>query len=68
VAERTELGWVPLYPAVSGISIERGSVLSHAAVISRETGIPTIVGITGILKAIKDGVPSPWTTKQERLV
>ncbi|MDP1563865.1 MAG: PEP-utilizing enzyme, partial [Pirellulaceae bacterium] len=55
VAERTDPGWVPLYPAVSGILIERGSVLSHSAVVAREMGIPTIVGITGLLKAIKDG-------------
>ncbi|MBL8888753.1 MAG: hypothetical protein JNL67_02160 [Planctomycetaceae bacterium] len=55
VAERTDPGWVPLYPAVSGILIERGSVLSHSAVVAREMGIPTIVGIVGLLKTIKDG-------------
>jgi pyruvate,water dikinase len=55
VAERTDPGWVPLYPAVSGILIERGSVLSHSAVVAREMGIPTIVGIVGLLKTVKDG-------------
>ena len=48
VAERTDPGWVPLYPSVSGILIERGSPLSHSAVVAREMGIPTIVGITGL--------------------
>ncbi len=55
VAERTDPGWVPLYPAVSGILIERGSVLSHSAVVAREMGIPTIVGIKGLLMHIHDG-------------
>ena len=55
VAERTDPGWVPLYPAVSGLLIERGSILSHSAVVAREMGIPTIVGITGLLASIPDG-------------
>ena len=45
VAGRTDPGWVPLYPAVSGILIERGSILSHSAIVAREMGIPAIVGI-----------------------
>ena len=52
VAERTDPGWVPLYPAVSGILIERGSVLSHSAVVAREMGIPTVVGIRGLLRHV----------------
>ncbi|MBI1903797.1 MAG: phosphoenolpyruvate synthase, partial [Planctomycetia bacterium] len=55
VAERTDPGWVPLYPAVSGILIERGSLLSHSAVVAREMGIPTIVGITGLLATVQSG-------------
>jgi pyruvate,water dikinase len=55
VAERTDPGWVPLYPAVAGILIERGSLLSHSAVVAREMGIPTIVGITGLLNAVQTG-------------
>jgi rifampicin phosphotransferase len=47
VTERTDPGWVPLYPSCSGILIERGSLLSHSAVVARELGIPTIVGVDG---------------------
>ncbi len=47
VTERTDPGWVPLFPACSGLIIERGSVLSHSAVVARELGIPTIVGVNG---------------------
>ncbi len=55
VAGRTDPGWVPLYPAVSGILIERGSILSHSAIVAREMGIPTIVGINGLLEKLSDG-------------
>jgi len=55
VAERTDPGWVPLYPSVSGLLIERGSILSHSAIVAREMGIPTIVGITGLVGTLKTG-------------
>jgi pyruvate,water dikinase len=55
VAERTDPGWVPLYPAVSGLLIERGSILSHSAIVAREMGIPTIVGIAGLVETLKTG-------------
>jgi rifampicin phosphotransferase len=55
VAERTDPGWVPIYPAFSGILIERGSLLSHSAIVAREMGIPTIVGLTGLMARIRDG-------------
>ena len=55
VAERTDPGWVPLYPSVSGVLIERGSVLSHSAIVAREMGLPTIVGIDGLMNALQTG-------------
>ncbi|MEO2032692.1 MAG: PEP/pyruvate-binding domain-containing protein [Planctomycetaceae bacterium] len=55
VAERTDPGWVPFFPAFSGIVIERGSVLSHSAIVAREMGIPTIVGVTGITETLRTG-------------
>ncbi len=38
-----------------GLIIEKGSVLSHSAIIGRELGIPTIVGVADATKIIKDG-------------
>lgn len=55
VAERTDPGWVPLYPSISGLLIERGSILSHSAIVAREMGIPTIVGIRGLTGTLKSG-------------
>ncbi len=57
VAERTDPGWVPLFPTARGILIERGSLLSHSAIVARELGIPTIVGIKDLTKRIQNGQP-----------
>ncbi len=56
VTSRTDPGWVPLYPSCSGLLIERGSLLSHSAVVARELGLPTIVGISGgLMTRLKTG-------------
>jgi pyruvate,water dikinase len=55
VAERTDPGWIMLFPAASALLVERGSLLSHAAIVSREMGIPSIVSIPGVTKWLKDG-------------
>ena len=44
-----------MYPSVSGLLIERGSVLSHSAIVAREMGKPAIVGIAGLLETLRDG-------------
>lgn len=55
VAERTDPGWIMLFPAASGLLVERGSLLSHSAIVAREMGIPAIVSIPGVTRWLKDG-------------
>ena len=55
VAASTDPGWVTLFTSASGIVVERGSLLSHSAIVSREMGKPCIVGVTGLLKRLKTG-------------
>jgi len=52
---RTDPGWAPLFPSVSGILVERGSTLSHSAVVARELGIPAVVNIPGLTQIVKNG-------------
>ena len=47
-------GWAPLFPSVSGILVERGSTLSHSAVVARELGIPAVVNIPGLTELLDD--------------
>ena len=55
VAERTDPGWVTLFPMAKGILVERGSLLSHSAIVAREMGIPAIVGVEDLMRILRDG-------------
>lgn len=55
VANRTDPGWVPLFPSAAAVVVERGSVLSHSAIVAREFGIPCVVGLRDALARIPDG-------------
>ena len=55
VAERTDPGWIMLFPASKGVLVERGSLLSHAAIVVREMGIPAVVGIPNLTKWLATG-------------
>lgn len=55
VAKSTDPGWVFLMLAAKGIIVEKGSVLSHTAIIGRELGIPTIIGVKNATRQIPNG-------------
>ncbi|WP_169333789.1 PEP/pyruvate-binding domain-containing protein [Nocardia higoensis] len=55
VASTTDPGWVFLMVAAGGLVSEKGSVLSHTAIIGRELGIPTVVGVPGVTQRISTG-------------
>ena len=55
VAQRTDPGWIMLFPASAGVLVEYGSLLSHAAIVVREMGIPAVVSVKGLFAAINDG-------------
>lgn len=38
-----------------GLVVEEGGLVSHAAVMARELGLPTVVGVSGAVAAIPDG-------------
>jgi pyruvate,water dikinase len=55
VAERTDPSWIMLFPLASGLLVERGSLLSHSAIVAREMGIPAVVSIDGVVAWLADG-------------
>ena len=55
VAERTDPGWILLFPACTGLVVERGSLLSHSAIVARELGIPAAVAVPGATAWLRDG-------------
>ena len=54
VAERTDPGWILLFPLAAGLLVEHGSLLSHSAIVAREMGIPAIVAIPGVTRWLSD--------------
>ncbi|MCR4339879.1 MAG: PEP-utilizing enzyme [Gemmatimonadaceae bacterium] len=55
VAERTDPGWTLLFPTAAGLLVQRGSLLSHSAIVAREVGLPCVVAIPGLMNELRDG-------------
>jgi pyruvate,water dikinase len=53
----TDVGWMPLFASVGGVVAECGGQLSHTAIVAREYGLPTVVGVAGATRLILDGQP-----------
>lgn len=51
----TDPGWTPVLDRVAGVVTETGGLLSHAAVICREYGIPAVLNVPGATERIRDG-------------
>ncbi|OAI40505.1 hypothetical protein AYO40_00815 [Planctomycetaceae bacterium SCGC AG-212-D15] len=55
VSESTDPDLIGLIQKASAVLTEQGGVTAHAAIICRELGIPTIIGIEGLLNRVHDG-------------
>lgn len=55
VVPATDPGWMLHLLNCSGLIAETGNLLSHAAILGRELGLPTVVGIPGILEQLQSG-------------
>lgn len=55
ITKMTDPGWVFLLAEAKGVVSEKGSLLSHTAIISRELGIPAVVGIDNLMVTVKNG-------------
>ncbi|MFI6361993.1 aminotransferase class III-fold pyridoxal phosphate-dependent enzyme [Nocardia sp. NPDC050630] len=55
VTRFTDPGWTPALGLVSAVVTEVGGMLSHAAVIGREYGIPAVLNVAGATTALRSG-------------
>ena len=55
ITEITDPDWEPIMKIASGLVTDKGGRTSHAAIVSRELGIPCIVGTGDATKVIKTG-------------
>ncbi|MEK7070569.1 MAG: phosphoenolpyruvate synthase, partial [Patescibacteria group bacterium] len=55
VTQITDPDWEPIMKIASAIVTDKGGRTSHAAIVSRELGIPCIVGSNNATKVLKNG-------------
>lgn len=55
VAPYTDPAWTPLFVSASAVVVEIGSLLSHASIVAREMGIPSVVAVPGATSELREG-------------
>lgn len=55
VTEITDPDWEPIMKIAAGIITDKGGRTSHAAIVSRELGVPCVVGTQNATKLLKTG-------------
>ncbi len=55
ITKITDPDWEPIMKIAKAIVTEKGGRTSHAAIVSRELGIPAVVGAEGVLSQVKTG-------------
>lgn len=55
VTTMTDPGWVFLLSQAAAVISERGSLLSHTAIVARELGTPFVAGVSGATASLRDG-------------
>ena len=51
----TSPAWAPIFPKLRGVVTDIGGVMSHAAIVCREYGLPAVVGTGRATAAIRTG-------------
>lgn len=52
VATTTDASWGPLFLAAGAVVVETGAMISHAAIVARELGIPAVVSVANATRRI----------------
>jgi rifampicin phosphotransferase len=55
VTAYTDPSWTPLFLSAAGLVTEVGGLMTHGAVIAREYGLPSVVGVEQATLLIRDG-------------
>ncbi len=55
VCRETDVAWAPLFGLVAAVVTETGGLLSHAAIVAREMGVPAVLAVPGATTAVRDG-------------
>ena len=66
MTESTDPDWVPIMKKAAGLITNYGGTTSHAAIVSRELGLPAIVGTLRGTELIKDTQPITLVLRRGR--
>jgi len=55
VTRLTDPAWSGLFGRLSGVVTELGGVISHAAIVARENGLPAVVGVPEVTRYVRNG-------------
>jgi pyruvate,water dikinase len=55
VAPTTSTSWTPVFGRIAGAVLDIGGVMSHAAIVAREYGLPAVIGTGTATKRIRSG-------------
>jgi phosphohistidine swiveling domain-containing protein len=55
VCQQTDPSWVPFLGLIAALVVERGGILSHAAIVSRELKVPSIIGVANATRVLRSG-------------
>ena len=55
VARHTDPGWIAVFANAAGVIAERGSLLSHSAIVAREMGVPCVVSLKSVTQWLRTG-------------
>jgi phosphoenolpyruvate synthase/pyruvate phosphate dikinase len=58
--------WVPIFGKIGATVTDVGGMMSHAAIVSREYGLPAVTGTVFGTKRIKPVSASGWTERRDR--
>lgn len=55
IAPFTSPSFNSLFPLLGAVAVAEGGLMSHTAIVSREFGLPAVVGVTGLLDRVRHG-------------
>ncbi len=55
ITRLTDPAWSSLFARLTAVVTELGGVISHAAIVARENGLPAVVGVTNVTQHIRNG-------------
>ncbi len=64
VAPKTDPSFIDVAQRAAGLIVEQGGAQSHAALLAAELGVPTIIGVKGATRALRDGQPVTMDTRK----